>query len=140
MKAGILGIAVDILCVQFLFITYQIVYQEFLTVEVTISTRHGSIAEATQDKIRSKVEKLQRFYDRLTSIDVTVNLEKADVPKIDVRLLPEQKNEMIASFESDDLFGALDQCIHKLEQQLRKLKDKTHEGRSKPGPEVTGEV
>jgi putative sigma-54 modulation protein len=113
--------------------------QEFLTVEIKISTRHGSIAEATQEKIRSKVEKLQRIYERLSAIDVTVDLEKADSPKIDVLVQAEHKGDVVASFSSDDMFGALDQCIHKLEQQLRKFKEKVQEHR-KPMPEVSGEV
>lgn len=92
--------------------------------EIKISTRHGSLGEPAQEKIRSKVQKLHRIFERLISIDVTVDLEKADHPNVEVMVAAEHKKDFVASFSSNELFGALDQCIHKLEQQLRKYKEK----------------
>ena len=99
--------------------------------QIEISTRHGNISEQTQDLIRSKVDKLNRIFERLTSIQVTVNLEKADEPVIDLKVSAEHKHDFTASYSSGDLFGSVDQVIHKVEQQLRKYKTKIQE-RHKP--------
>ena len=95
--------------------------------QVTISTRHGEISEATKEKIIQKVEKLQRFFDRLTAVDVTVNLDKADEPSIEVAVKSEKRDDFVASYQSNDMFGSVDQVIAKLEQQIKKHKEKLRE-------------
>ena len=95
--------------------------------QINISTRHGDISDATKEKITQKVEKLRRFFDRLTALDVTVNLEKPDEPSIEVAVKSEKRNDFIASYQSDDLFGSVDQVVAKLEQQIKKHKEKLKE-------------
>ena len=101
--------------------------------QITISTRHGEISEATQEKIRQKVEKLQRYFDRLMSADVTVDLSKADEPKIEVFVTAGNKSDFVANDTSKDMFGSLDTVLSKLEQQIKKYKEKIQDrGRSAP--------
>lgn len=107
--------------------------------EIKISVRHGNLGQPAQDKIRTKVQKLERLFERLISIDVTVDLEEADKPNVEVHVSAEHKNDLIAGFKSDELFGALDQCIHKLEQQIRKYKEKIQE-RHKTAVAADGEI
>ena len=95
--------------------------------QINISTRHGEISDATKEKIAQKVEKLQRFFDRLTSIDVTVDLDKADEPKIEVAVQSEKRHNFVADYQSGDLFGSVDQVVAKLEQQIKKHKEKLRE-------------
>ena len=95
--------------------------------QINISTRHGDISDATKEKISQKVEKLQRFFDRLTSLDVTVNLDKPDEPSIEVAVRSEKREDFVASYQSSDMFGAVDQVVAKLEQQIKKHKEKLKE-------------
>ena len=95
--------------------------------QINISTRHGDISDATKEKIVQKVEKLKRFFDRLTSIDVTVNLEKADEPSIEIAVQSEKRHDFVASYKSSDMFGSVDQIVSKLEQQIKKHKEKLQE-------------
>ena len=95
--------------------------------QINISTRHGDISDATKEKMRQKVEKLQRFFDRLTSIDVTVDLAKADEPDIEIAVRSEKRDDFIASYQSSDMFGSVDQVVSKLEQQIKKHKEKLQE-------------
>ena len=92
--------------------------------QIKISARHGHLSEATQEKIRAKVEKLTRFFERLTTIEVTVDLKHRDTPNVDLRVSAEHKHDFVASCQSDDLMASIDTVIHKLEQQLRKYKEK----------------
>ena len=95
--------------------------------QINISTRHGEISDTTKEKIIQKVEKLQRFFDRLTSIDVTVNLDKADEPSIEIAVQSEKRHDFVASYQSNDMFGSVDQVVAKLEQQIKKHKEKLKE-------------
>ena len=92
--------------------------------QVRISTRRGDLSQATQEKITKKVEKLQRFFERLTAVDITVDLTKADEPTIEVVVSAEHKNDFVARDSSKDMFGSLDTIIAKLEQQIKKHKEK----------------
>ncbi len=92
--------------------------------QIKISTRHGNLSQETQAKIRAKAEKLTRLFDRLTEIDVTVDLKRRDEPSVHLRVSAEHKHDFAASNRSNDLMGSIDQVIHKLEQQLRKYKER----------------
>lgn len=92
--------------------------------QIRISARHGHLSEPSQAKIQAKVEKLTRLFDRLTAIEVTVDLEHADKPHVDLRVSAEHKHDFVATEESDSLMAAVDTVVHRMEQQLRKYKEK----------------
>ena len=92
--------------------------------QINISVRHGAISELTREKIAKKVEKLERFLERITAIDVTVDLNPRENPIVDVQIHTELKHEFVAQTQAGELFISLDDAIHKLEQQLKKYKDK----------------
>ncbi|MBN1588328.1 MAG: ribosome-associated translation inhibitor RaiA [Pirellulales bacterium] len=92
--------------------------------QIKISARHGTLSETTQSRIQEKVEKLTRFYERIKAIEVTVDLEHRDAPSVDIRVLAEHKNDFVAREHAEELMVAVDAVIHKLEQQIRKHKEK----------------
>lgn len=100
--------------------------------QVNISARHGHLSDATREKITAKVEKLARLFERLLAIEVTVDLEHEQNPSVDVRLSAEHKHDFVATEQSTNLMAALDGVIHKLEQQLRKYKEKV-QNHHRPG-------
>lgn len=99
--------------------------------QIEVSARHGHLNPQTQDRIREKVEKLRRFFDRLTAIHVTVNLEHRESPDVEARVSAEHVDDFVAA-DTGELMTALDRVLHKLEMQLRKHKDKITGHRS-PG-------
>lgn len=95
--------------------------------QTRISTRHGNVSDETQSKITAKVEKLTRYFDRLTAIEVTVDFQRRDQPKVDLKVSAEHKSDFVATAQTEDLLASIDQAIHKIEQQLRKYKEKIQE-------------
>ena len=98
--------------------------------QVNISTRHGNLSAETQAKITDKVEKLRRLFDRVTAIEVTVDLEHRESPSLELCVSVEHADDFVAAETSGSVTAALDGAIHKLEQQLRKYKDKRRDRRS----------
>jgi putative sigma-54 modulation protein len=96
-------------------------------VQIKVSTRHGQLSEASQDKISTKVEKLSRFHDRLTSIEVIVDLTDESSPRVDLKVAAEHKHDFVAHDQSESLMGSVDGAMGKIEQQLRKYKEKVQE-------------
>ena len=100
--------------------------------EISISAKHGQISDSIQDTIRQKVQKLPRFFDRTTGIDVKVDLENSDSPKVEIRVSAEETNDFFAADKGSNVINALDRVVQKLEQQLRKHKEKLtgHRGKA----------
>lgn len=95
--------------------------------QTKISTRHGNISDETRAKIEAKVEKLTRYFDRLTAIEITIDLERREQPQVDLKVSAEHRNNFVATVRAEELMAAIDLAIHKLEQQLRKYKEKIQE-------------
>lgn len=95
--------------------------------QINISARHGQLSDATRGKITAKVEKLARLFERLSAIEVTVDLEHEQTPTVDIKVSAEHKHDFVAAEQSNSLMAALDGVIHKLEQQLRKYKEKVQD-------------
>ena len=97
--------------------------------QVSISVRHGNLSEASQEKIAAKFERMTRIFDRLTAIEVTIDLEHDETPAVDVRVSAEHKHDFVAADRSNSLMGSVDTALHKMEQQLRRYKKKIQEHR-----------
>jgi ribosome hibernation promoting factor len=102
-------------------------------VQINISTRHGHLSEASREKIVAKLEKLERFFERLTAIDVTIELTDEENPRVDIQVSAEHKHDFLATDQSDNLMGSVDNAVQKMEQQLRKYKEKVQDRHRNPG-------
>ena len=114
--------------------------------QINISARHGHLSAETQDKIRDKLNKLRRLYDRISAIEATVDLEHQESPRVELHLSVERNDNFVAAEDSTTVMAALDGAVHKIEQQLRKHKDRRRDRRSQglgrvevPGDQEAGE-
>ena len=108
--------------------------------QVNISTRHGHIGAQTQAKINDKVAKLTRFYERLTTAEVTIDLENEERPSVEVQITAEKAGRFVASETGEQLMGVVDAVVHKLEQQLRKHKEKVTDHHHTPAKRVVTDL
>lgn len=95
--------------------------------QIQISTRHGHLSDKSQERITAKVEKLLKTFERLTAIEVIIDLTDSTKPRVDLKVSAEHKHDFVAHHQSDNLLGSLDEVVHRLEQQLRKYKEKAVE-------------
>jgi len=107
-----------------------IILVETAAVQITISARHGHLSPASQEKITEKVEVVRKFFDRITAIHVTVDLEHRERPALELRVRAEHHDEFVAVAEADSVFAALDGAIEKMENQLRRFKERIKEHRA----------
>ncbi len=101
---------------------------EELSVQVEITTRHGSINDDVQTHIREKSEKLLTYFERVTAIQVTVDFEGGRT-KVEVLVDAEHKHNFVAHDQGDSVIPTFDSAIHKMEQQIRKYKEKVQDHR-----------
>ena len=96
--------------------------------QVKISARHGHLSEDLQEFIREKAQKLLRFFERLTMIEVTVDLEN-DLKRVEFVVSAEHKHDFVAQESSPDVRAAVDLVLDKLEKQIRKYKERVQDHR-----------
>jgi putative sigma-54 modulation protein len=96
-------------------------------VQIELSTRHGHLSGASQERIKAKGEKLTKLFDRLTAIEFIIDLTDSTSPRVDLKVSAEHKHDFVAHDQSDNLMGSVDTVVHRLEQQLRKYKEKVQE-------------
>lgn len=104
--------------------------------QIKISVRHGHLTEATQQFIRDKAEKLLHYFERLTMIEVTVDM-KRDQKQVEFVVQAEHKHDFVARESHPDLIAAVDLVLDKLALQLRRYKEKIQDHRRTPS---VGEV
>lgn len=104
--------------------------------QIKISARHGHLNDTTQQFIREKAEKLLHFFERLTMIEVTVDL-RGDAKHVEFVVQAEHKHNFVAHEQNANLHAAVDLVMDKIEGQLRRYKEKIQDHRRTPS---TGEV
>jgi putative sigma-54 modulation protein len=95
-------------------------------VQMNISVRHGHVSEATQAMVREKLDKLTRLFDRISAIELTVDVEHRDAPMVDLKVSA-KKHDFVATGQADNLLAAVDLATAHMEQQLRKHKEKVQD-------------
>ena len=99
--------------------------------QVEITCRHGSIDSGTHDYISRKSEKLLTFFERVTAIGVTIDFEGNRV-KVEILVDAEHKHNFVASSEGEATIAEFDKSLGKMEQQLKKYKEKLQDHRRDP--------
>jgi putative sigma-54 modulation protein len=98
-------------------------------VHIEISTRHGGLGPESHAYLHEKAEKLLKYFGRLMTIEVEVEHLKHSW-QVEIFVSAEHKHDFIAREEGPTPEAAMDLCVHKVEQQLRRYKEKVqhHKG------------
>lgn len=102
--------------------------------QVEISTRHGDLNPEQQLYVRDKAEKLRKYFGRLMAIEVAVDQGK-QAWEVEIRVSAEHKHDFVAREVAPTPETAMDLCVHKIENQLRRYKEKVqnHKGEVSQG-------
>jgi putative sigma-54 modulation protein len=101
-------------------------------VQVPITCKHGQLNANQQEYITRKSEKLLTYFERVTAIGVTISFDNGRV-RVEILVDAEHKHNFVANDLGDDVVPTFDQALHKMEQQIRKYKEKIQDhGRDLP--------
>lgn len=97
--------------------------------QTTITTRHGSLEPEEHRYLEDKAQKLLKYFGRLMAIEVEVDHQKNDW-LVEILVSAEHKHDFVARSTAPTPSAAMDQSVHKLEEQLRRYKEKiqNHKG------------
>ncbi len=92
--------------------------------DITISGRHMEITVAIREYTEEKANRLPKFYDLIQAIEVILDGAEAKKKRAEVVVNAEHKNRFVAHHEGEDLYGCIDQAMHKVQQQLTAHKER----------------
>ncbi len=100
---------------------------------ITITAKHVKVSDKMKDYAREKLGKLERYFNRINSIQVVLDRDGLDnVCEIVIRTDTHNHLSSIVH-NQDDMHAAVDLCIDKAQRQVAKVKEKLkgHKGPEK---------
>ena len=104
---------------------------------ISISARHGHLSDEHKAEIREKAVKLLHFFDRITMIEVTVDLANDD-KWAEIKVDAEHKHDFVSHASHADALVAVTVAVDKMKQQIKHYKERAMDHRRDPshgGPE-----
>ena len=90
--------------------------------QITITGRHFEITDAIRDHIHDKLQRLERHFDKVMTIHITLWVEKQE--KRAEGSLYVDGSDLHAQAVHNDMYAALDALADKLDRQVTKHKEK----------------
>ena len=90
--------------------------------QINLSGHHIEITDPLRDFVNSKFAKLERHFEQINNVQVTLTVEK--LKQIAEAKLNVNGGEIFANSEHDDMYAAIDLLMDKLDRQLIKHKEK----------------
>ncbi len=99
---------------------------------VTFSSRHMPVTEPLKTYATEKANKLNKYFDRISEIEVVVEHEDHDGSPMRVEMIVNADHHKFVAHGSDaDVYGCIDAVVNKLERQLTDHKER-HRNRKHP--------
>jgi putative sigma-54 modulation protein len=102
-------------------------------VQVAITCRHGDIRDEVREYINEKSQKLLTYFERVTAIEVTVDFDNDHTIKVEILVDTEHKHNFVAQELGEDVPRTFDRAMAKMEQQIRRYKEKLQDHRRDVG-------
>jgi putative sigma-54 modulation protein len=99
--------------------------------KIKIAGRHTDASPALRDYVIEKTEALERFFDRIVSVDVVLSVEK-ERQIADFHAHLTNRKQINAREESTDMYASIDKAVDRMKRQLLKFKDQLQDVKGRP--------
>ena len=90
--------------------------------QLNLSGQHVELTSALHDYVRTKLSRLERYFDHVTNVNVVLSVEKqTQRAEASVNVA---RGQLHANAEDDDMYAAIDALCDKLDRQILKHKEK----------------
>jgi len=91
---------------------------------VTVTGKHIEMTDAIRAHAEEKVEKLPRYYNSISQIEVILEGNEGGMQGVEILVHAEHNDLLVAKETGTDTYTCIDAAVHKMERQLRKAKEK----------------
>jgi putative sigma-54 modulation protein len=95
--------------------------------QINMTGHRMELTPALKQFTQEKFDKLEKHFDKITSINIVFDVEK--VRQIAEATILVTQGELHARSETDDMYASVDDLVNKLDRQLLKHKEKLREKR-----------
>lgn len=95
----------------------------------TITGKHIEITEAIRNHAKEKADKLPRFFSQISHVDVIIEASQGSMNQVEVIVRAEHFRDIVAKENGPDAYSCIDAAMHKLERQLKKIKEKQRDNK-----------
>ncbi|HVP12508.1 MAG TPA: ribosome-associated translation inhibitor RaiA [Phycisphaerae bacterium] len=106
---------------------------------IRVSGRRTELDEALKTYASEKADRLQRYYDRLQSVEIMFDVE-AEHHRCEVIAKADHHTTFVAREEHADAYASLDAAVRDLERQLKRHKEKFRNRKHLTGREDLGRL
>lgn len=103
---------------------------------ITITGKHIEITDAIRSHVEEKVEKLPRYYDTISQVEVILEGNEGGRQSVEIIAHAEHNDLLIAKEAGMDTYACIDTAVHKMERQLKKAKEKQRGHKAPPVAEI----
>jgi putative sigma-54 modulation protein len=90
--------------------------------EITTTARHFELTPAIREHGEKRLQKLTRYFDRITKTNVVLIREKhRQIAEITLRV---NGSDLVSREETNDVFLSIDRAVESLERQLKRHKER----------------
>jgi len=89
-----------------------------------------SITDSIREYVQEKASKLERYFDRIQSVEVVIGIDGGS-PTAEVVVTAARRGRFVATHRAEDMYACIDKALHKVEEQIRRHKDRV---RDRKGP------
>lgn len=97
--------------------------------QIEVTSRHGTVSDDTRQYLVRKAEKLLTYFERVTAIRITVDFANSHLTRVEILVDAEHKHDFVAVEEGSEVVGTFDSALAKMEQQVRKYKERIQDHR-----------
>ena len=96
-----------------------------------ISGKHIEISEAVRKHAEEKTSKLPKYYDSINHVEVIIDASKGGNAGVEIIARAEHSKVFIGKEAGEDVYRCIDLAVHKIEEQLRRQKEKERDNKHK---------
>ncbi len=101
----------------------------------TISGKHLEISQDIRNHAEDKVSKLPKYYDSINQVEVIIEAGKGANTTVEVIARAEHSKVFVGKEAGEDVYRCIDLAVHKIEEQLRRRKEKERDNKHKGASE-----
>lgn len=90
--------------------------------QITTTARHFDLTNAIRDHVEESASKLNKYFDHILNAHFILSIEN-NRSKVEM-VLHIPKNNFKSEATANDMYVAIDDAVDKMEQQVKKIKDK----------------
>jgi putative sigma-54 modulation protein len=106
--------------------------------QISVTGQHLEITDSLRDYVTSKLEKLERYFDKVTNVHAVLTVEKQRQQA--EATIHVNGGNLFANAEDEDMYAAIDALVDKLDRQIKKHKEKLSDHHRSEGAQKKTEV